>query len=116
MHCSSLIVWLSVNWLMPITLHCTPGTKQMRAVATLLADSTSAIVTLASSGIDRPSQLDGKVYASYGARYEGRIVQQLIRNDGGKGDFTESTPAMLGIWNTLLKASAAARGRGAGRA
>ena len=72
-------------------------------MATLLATSTSAVVTLASSGIDRPSQLDGKVYASYGARYEGRIVQQMIRNDGGKGDYTESTPPMLGIWNTLLK-------------
>jgi hypothetical protein len=59
---------------------------------------------LASSGIDRPSKLDGKTYASYGARYEGRIVQQLIRNDGGKGEYTESTPPMLGIWNTLLKA------------
>lgn len=76
---------------------------QIRAVATLLSTSTSAVVTLASSGIDRPSQLDGKVYASYGARYEGRIVQQMIRNDGGKGEYTESTPPMLGIWNTLLK-------------
>ena len=36
-------------------------------------------------------------------RYEGRIVQQMIRNDGGKGDYIESTPPMLGIWNTLLK-------------
>ena len=43
------------------------------------------------------------MYASYGARYEGRIVQQMIRNDGGMGDYTESTPPMLGIWNTLLK-------------
>jgi hypothetical protein len=66
-------------------------------------DSTSAIVTLASSGITRPAQLDGKTYASYGARFEGRIVQQLIRNDGGAGDFKESTPPMLGIWDTLLK-------------
>lgn len=74
-------------------------------------DSTSAIVTLASSGIARPAQLDGKTYASYGARFEGRIVQQLIRNDGGKGDFLESTPPMLGIWETLLKVG---RGRGPG--
>jgi hypothetical protein len=37
------------------------------------------------------------------ARYEGRIVQQLIRNDGGKGDYIEDTPAMLSIWDTLLK-------------
>ena len=76
---------------------------QIRSVARILAESTSAIVTLADSGIERPSQLDGKVYASYGARYEGRIVQQMIKNDGGKGEFQESTPPMLGIWNTLLK-------------
>lgn len=63
-------------------------------------------MTLKSSGIDRPAQLDGKNYASYGARFEGRIVQQMIKNDGGKGEFLESTPPMLGIWNTLLKGTA----------
>lgn len=36
------------------------------------------------------------------SRYEGRIVQQMIRNDGGKGDYTEVTPPMLGIWETVL--------------
>lgn len=38
-------------------------------------------------------------------RYEGRIVQQLIRNDGGSGDYQEITPDMLGIWNTVLNVS-----------
>ncbi|GLI71364.1 hypothetical protein VaNZ11_016553 [Volvox africanus] len=84
-----------------------PGAKpKLVAVAALLQDSTSAIVTLASSGISRPAQLDGKTYASYGARFEGRIVQQLIRNDGGAGDFNESTPPMLSIWDSLLKGEA----------
>ncbi|KAI8926526.1 NMT1/THI5 like-domain-containing protein [Entophlyctis helioformis] len=67
---------------------------------------THAVVTLKSSGIDRPAKLDGKTYASYAARYEGRMVQELIRADGGKGDYIESVPAMLGIWNTLLKGEA----------
>lgn len=58
------------------------------------------------SGIERPQQLDGKRYASYGARYEGRIVQKMIQNDGGKGDFQEVVPAKLGIWNTLLQGEA----------
>lgn len=26
----------------------------------------------------------------------------MIMNDGGKGEFVESTPPMLGIWDTLL--------------
>jgi hypothetical protein len=51
----------------------------------------------------RPSLLDGKTYASYGARYEGRIVQEMIRKDGGKGEYVESTPPMLTIWDTFLK-------------
>jgi hypothetical protein len=32
-------------------------------------------------------------------------VQQLIRNDGGSGDYQEITPDMLGIWNTVLNVS-----------
>lgn len=44
-----------------------------------------------------------QVYASYAARYEGRIVQRMIQNDGGKGDYDEQTPPMLGIWDTLLQ-------------
>ena len=46
----------------------------LQAVAALLQKDTSAIVTLKSSGIDRPSKLDGKQYASYGARYQGFIL------------------------------------------
>mmetsp|Transcript_14638 Transcript_14638/g.42847 ORF Transcript_14638/g.42847 Transcript_14638/m.42847 type:complete len:288 (-) Transcript_14638:1205-2068(-) len=91
-----------------ISFHTHPGggKPKIQGVAAVLADSTSAVVTLASSGLDRPAKLDGKTYASYGARYEGRIVQQMIVNDGGKGTYTESTPPMLGIWNTLLKGEA----------
>eukprot|EP00798_Chlamydomonas_sp_ICE-L_P016730 gene16730-22999_t len=91
-----------------ISYHTQPEASKLkvRGVAAILSGSTSAVVTLESSGIDRPSKLDGKTYASYGARYEGRIVQQMIVNDGGKGEYKESTPAMLGIWNTLLKGEA----------
>ena len=32
-------------------------------------------------------------------------MQQLIRNDGGKGDFKEVTPPMLEIWDQLLQVS-----------
>ncbi|KAG0615277.1 hypothetical protein M758_5G028300 [Ceratodon purpureus] len=76
------------------------------AVATILQQDLSSIATLKQSGIERPQQLDGKRYASYGARYEGRIVQKMIQNDGGKGDFQEVVPAKLGIWNTLLQGEA----------
>jgi hypothetical protein len=38
-------------------------------------------------------------------RYESRIVQAMIRADGGSGDYQELVPPMLGIWNTLLNRS-----------
>lgn len=84
-----------------------PGRPSLKAVAALMCDrNTSAIVTLKSSGINSPKDLDGKRYASYAARFEGRIVQKMIQADGGKGDYIEDTPPMLGIWNTLLEGKA----------
>ena len=41
--------------------------------------------------------------ASYGARFEGRIVQRLIQNDGGAGDFEEVVVPHLSIWQRLLE-------------
>jgi ABC-type nitrate/sulfonate/bicarbonate transport system substrate-binding protein len=76
------------------------------AVAALLQQDASAVVALQSSGITRPRELDGKRYASYAARYEGRLVQSLIRADGGSGSFIELTPPMLDIWPMLLAGQA----------
>lgn len=76
--------------------------KDLVAVAALLQQDDSAIVTLRSSGIDRPQKLQGKRYGSYGARFEGRIIQQLIKNDGGSGEYQEVTPDKLGLWNTVV--------------
>jgi len=73
------------------------------AIATIFQEDVSAIACLASSGIHRPADLDGKVYASYKARYEDEIVRQMIKNDGGSGDFKIEYPEKLGIWNTILK-------------
>ncbi|GAB3713052.1 ABC transporter substrate-binding protein [Spirosoma flavus] len=72
------------------------------AVATLLARDISAIVTLRESGISRPNQLDGKVYASYGARYEDDIIRQLVQNDDGRGNFVAHKIPWTGIWKALL--------------
>jgi NitT/TauT family transport system substrate-binding protein len=76
------------------------------AIATLLAQDASAIVSLRQSGIERPAQLDGRTYASYGARFEDQLVRQMVRNDGGAGDFATIYPNRLGIWNTLLQGAA----------
>ena len=42
--------------------------RQLFTLSRCVQNDTSAIVTLSSSGLDRPSKLDGKTYASYGAR------------------------------------------------
>ena len=72
------------------------------AVGALLARDASAIVTLKQSGIERPQQLDGRVYGSYSARYEDEIVRQLIRNDSGQGTFDTNKPDRLSLWQALL--------------
>ena len=72
------------------------------AVGALLQEDDSAIVTTKASGIDSMKKLEGKRYASYAARYEGRIVQYMIKYSGGSGDYIECTPEKLGIWKTIL--------------
>jgi NitT/TauT family transport system substrate-binding protein len=89
-----------------ISYHTHPDYPDLTAVAAVCQRDTSAIVTLAESGIDRPAKLDGATYASYDARFEDHIVRQLIRNDGGDGDIEIRTPPKLGIPNTLLEGTA----------
>ena len=89
-----------VNW------NTCPGRPHLKAVAAILQKQTSAIVTTKQSGLARPRDLDGRVYASYAARFEGRIVQRMIINDGGSGAFVEETPPMLGIFDTILAGKA----------
>ena len=73
------------------------------ALFAILQEDISSIASLQSSGISRPKLLDGKIYASYKARYEDHIVKQMIKNDGGLGNMNIVYPEKLGIWNTLLE-------------
>lgn len=75
-------------------------------VFALLQEDLSSIASLASSGFKSPRELDGKVYASYKARYEDQIVMRMLVNDGGKGNLEIIYPDKLGIWNTLLDGKA----------
>ncbi len=64
------------------------------SIAAIIQHNTSALVTLASSGLNRPRDLDGKVYGGFGAPYESAVVGEIIRDDGGTGQFKNVT---LGI-------------------
>ena len=55
------------------------------AVYAILQKDISSIASLKSSNLDRPKLLDGKIYASYKARYEDHIVKEMIKNDNGLG-------------------------------
>jgi ABC-type nitrate/sulfonate/bicarbonate transport system substrate-binding protein len=61
------------------------------SLAAIIQHNTSALVTLASSGLTRPSALDGKVYGGFGAPYESAVVGEIMRKDGGKGQFKNVT-------------------------
>lgn len=73
------------------------------AIAAVLRNDLSAIVTQKGIGIDRPRDLDGKVYSSFQARYEDGIVREMIKHDGGRGDLEVVYPRKLGIWDTVLR-------------
>ncbi len=64
------------------------------SIAAIIQHNTSALVTLASSGLNRPRNLDGKVYGGFGAPYEAPVVGEIIQHDGGTGHFKNVT---LGI-------------------
>nr|MBC7611590.1 ABC transporter substrate-binding protein [Pseudopedobacter sp.] len=76
------------------------------AIFAILQEDLSSITSLKSAKLNSPKLLDDKTYASYKARYEDKIVKELVMNDGGKGDFNIIYPDKLGIWNTLLSGEA----------
>jgi ABC-type nitrate/sulfonate/bicarbonate transport system substrate-binding protein len=61
------------------------------SIAALIQHNTSALVSLASSGLNRPRDFDGKIYGGFGAPYEAAVVGSIIRADGGQGSFKNVT-------------------------
>lgn len=61
------------------------------SIAAIVEHNTSALVTLSSSGLTSPRDLDGKTYGGFGAPYEAAVVGAIIRQGGGKGVFKNVT-------------------------
>lgn len=61
------------------------------SIAAIIQHNTSALVTLASSGLSRPRDLSGKIYGGFGASYEPAVVGGIIKQDGGTGQFKNVT-------------------------
>jgi ABC-type nitrate/sulfonate/bicarbonate transport system substrate-binding protein len=61
------------------------------SIAAIIQHNTSALVTLADSGLTRPRDLDRKAYGGFGSPYESAVVGQAIKDDGGTGQFRNIT-------------------------
>lgn len=85
-----------------ISLNNKANQVQAVAIYAIVQKDLSCIVTLKSSKITSPKLLDGRIYASYKARYEDHIVKEMIKNNAGNGELKIIYPEKLGIWNTLL--------------
>jgi ABC-type nitrate/sulfonate/bicarbonate transport system substrate-binding protein len=57
------------------------------SIGAILQHNTSGLIVLKDSGINRPRDLDGKIYGGYGSPFENPIISQIIKKDGGIGDF-----------------------------
>jgi ABC-type nitrate/sulfonate/bicarbonate transport system substrate-binding protein len=53
------------------------------SIATLLPSNDSSLMTLASDGITRPRDLEGKVYGGFGGALETELISRLVACDGG---------------------------------
>ncbi len=67
------------------------------SVAAMLATNTAALAVLAESGVTRPRDLDGKVYAAFGAPWEDPAVAAVIGRDGGRGEFRSAVLNVAGF-------------------
>ncbi|WP_426572686.1 ABC transporter substrate-binding protein [Aquihabitans sp. McL0605] len=55
----------------------------VQSIAAILQHNTSSLVSLASDGITRPKDLEGKTYGGYGGQLETALLDKLVRCDGG---------------------------------
>lgn len=54
------------------------------SIAGILAHNTSALITLDNPNINRPRDLENRIYGGYGAPLEQAVVGEIIKKDGGK--------------------------------
>lgn len=57
------------------------------SLAPILAHNMSGFLVLSDSKITRPKELDGKIYGGYGSPFEEPVISEVIKKDGGNGNF-----------------------------
>ncbi|WP_136683038.1 ABC transporter substrate-binding protein [Falsirhodobacter xinxiangensis] len=63
----------------------------LKAAYAVVQHETGRLVFNADSGIETPADLDGRTYGGFGSDYENALIGTIIRNGGGKGDYTNVT-------------------------
>lgn len=64
----------------------------LQAVFAVTQHETGRLVVNASNeAIQRPADLDGKIYAGFGSNWESALIGTMIRNDGGTGEYETVT-------------------------
>ncbi len=56
------------------------------SVGAIIQHNTSSLMSLASDGIQRPRDLDGKTYGGFGGPLESALIRKLVECDGGNPD------------------------------
>lgn len=59
------------------------------SIATILPHNESSLMSLASEGIARPKDLEGKKYGGFGGQLERQLVESLVACDGGDPSLVE---------------------------
>jgi ABC-type nitrate/sulfonate/bicarbonate transport system substrate-binding protein len=76
----------------------------VKSVAAVLQTNTSALVTLKSSGLDRPSKLEGKRYAGFGSPYEEAVIRTVLKQDGAAdGSYRSITTNVFGLQSLIAE-------------
>ncbi|MBZ5739497.1 ABC transporter substrate-binding protein [Nocardioides mangrovi] len=73
------------------TVAIASGAKVESVMALIQHWATAIGVRADDDDIQSPKDLDGKTYAGFGSQSEGKILQTVIKNDGGTGDFKSVT-------------------------
>lgn len=55
----------------------------VQSIGAIIQHNTSSLLSLASDGIRRPRDLEGKTYGGYGGQLEQALIDKLVRCDGG---------------------------------
>ncbi|MDH2327921.1 ABC transporter substrate-binding protein [Cereibacter sp. SYSU M97828] len=63
----------------------------LKAAFAVVQHETGRLVFNEGEGIETPADLDGRTYGGFGSDYENALIGTIIRNGGGKGEYTNVT-------------------------